>query len=316
MNVLVTGGAGFIGSHLVERLVAERAAGVTVRVVDNLSTGKRENLQPFLDRVDFIQGDLQEEEIREKAVRDVEVVFHLAALPSVPRSVAQPIPSHLNGVHATLLLLDSARRHKVRRFIYAGSSSAYGDTETLPRREDLSPRPLSPYAVSKLAGEYYLRAFGHCYGMDTLTLRYFNIFGPRQDPNSPYSGVIAKFCTAYLKDEPIKVFGDGEQSRDFTFVRNAVEANWLASRAPGPFRGEVFNIGCGSRTSLNQMLHYLDELTGRPRKPIYEPARTGDVLHSQADITRARERLGYDPRVDFRTGLGLTFEWYRRMAGA
>ena len=315
MNVLVTGGAGFIGSHLVERLVAESGAGISVRVVDNLCTGKLENIRPFLPRIEFIQGDLLDEDVRERAARDVEVIFHLAALPSVPRSVANPVPSHLHGVHAALLLLDAARRHKVRRFIYAGSSSVYGDTETLPRHEDLPPRPLSPYAVSKLAGEYYLRAFARCYGMDTVTLRYFNIFGPRQDPGSQYSGVIAKFCTAFLRAEPLTIFGDGEQSRDFTFVRNAVEANWLAARAPGPFAGEVLNIGCGARTSLNQMLRHLNELTGRKRAATYAPARAGDVRHSQADIARARERLGYTPQVDFRTGLGSTFEWYRRMVG-
>jgi UDP-glucose 4-epimerase len=308
VNVLVTGGAGFIGSHLVERLLAEH--GVAVRVIDNLSTGRIENIQPFLPRIEFIQADLLDDDARARAVRDIDVIFHEAAIPSVPRSVDDPVTTHKSGVHATLLLLDTARRQKVRRFVFAGSSSAYGDTEVLPKHESFLPRPLSPYAASKLACEYYLQSFARCYPMDTVTLRYFNIFGPRQDPSSPYSGVIAKFCTAFIRNESLTIFGDGEQSRDFTYVANAVEANWLAATADGRLNGEVFNVGVGERITLNKLVQCLNEITGQSRTVSYEAPRAGDVLHSLADISHARERLKYAPKTNLLDGLRLTYDWY------
>jgi UDP-glucose 4-epimerase len=315
LNALVTGGAGFIGSHLTERLVSEGGAGVCVRVVDNLRTGKRENLKSVLGRIEFVEGDLLEAEVRERAVRDVEVVFHLADLPSVPNSVRRPVESHYQGVHTTLLLLDACRRRRMRRVIFASSSSVYGDDPELPKREEMLPQPLSPYAASKLASEAYLSAFAHCYDMETISLRYFNIFGPRQDPNSPYSGVIALYCLAFLSGRPFTLCGDGRQSRDFTYVANVAEANWLAARARGPFRGEAFNVACGRRQTLNRMIRALNQLTGQNRAPRRAPPRPGDVRHSQADLTRIAERLGYRPVVDFRRGLQLTLEWYRARRG-
>jgi nucleoside-diphosphate-sugar epimerase len=310
VNVLVTGGAGFIGSHIVERLVAEHSRAGAVRVVDNLSTGKMENLRPFLDRIEFIQGDLAEQETCAQAVRDIEVVFHEAAVPSVPRSVADPVESHRHGAHATLLLLEACRRHKVRRLVYAASSSAYGDSPALPKREDMAPAPLSPYAASKLAGEYYCKVFTHCYGLDTVALRYFNVFGPRQDPASPYSGVIAKFCTAFVGDEPLVIYGDGEQSRDFTYVADTVEANLAAARRAAPLKGMVLNVASGERHTLNQLAALLKRLTGKQRAVRHAEARPGDVRHSLADLTRVRAELGFEPKVDFRTGLARTLEWY------
>lgn len=308
MKVLVTGGAGFIGSHLVERLLKE---GAKVRVIDNLSTGRVENLAPFRERIEFINADLRDDDARHRAVEDVDVIFHEAAIPSVPRSVANPVETHLNGAHATLLLLDSARRNNVRRLVFAASSSAYGEKDVLPEHEAMLPEPISPYAATKVACEYYLRAFARCYDLDTVSLRYFNIFGPRQDPSSPYSGAIARFCQSFLNDQPITVFGDGEQSRDFTYVANAVEANWRAATADRRLNGEVFNVGCGQRVTLNQMLQILNDLTGQQRQATYAPARAGDVRHSLASLTRIRERLGYQPIVPFREGLAKTLEWYK-----
>jgi UDP-glucose 4-epimerase len=309
MNVLITGGAGFIGSHLAERALAE---GATVRVLDNLSTGRAENLAPFSGRIEFIEADLQDDEARERAVKGVDVVFHQAAIPSVPRSIDRPVESHLSGAHATLLLLDSARRSGVRRVVFAASSSAYGDKEVLPKEESMLPEPISPYGASKVACEQYVRAFARCYDLDAVSLRYFNIFGPRQDPSSPYSGVIALFCQSFVRDEPITIFGDGEQSRDFTYVANAVEANWLAATAKNRLDGEVLNVGCAERITLNHMLATLNELTGQQREATHAAPRPGDVRHSQADLTRIRQRLGYRPKVSFRDGLAKTLEWYRK----
>jgi len=314
LNVLVTGGAGFIGSHLVEALTAAGNA-AAVRVLDNLSTGNIANLTPFLGRIEFLRGDLLEPETLSRAVRDIEVIFHEAAIPSVPRSVRDPVENHLHGAHATLLLLEAARQAKVRRVIYAASSAAYGEREELPKHEEMTPTPLSPYAAGKVAGEQYMRAYAHCYGMETVSLRYFNIFGPRQDPSSPYSGVIARFCQACLRGEAATIYGDGEQSRDFTYVANVVEANLLAARSQARLRGEALNVGCGERWTLNETLRLLGELSGAKTPPVYAPAREGDVRHSQADLTLTRRRLGYAPVVSFREGLRRTLAWYRE-AGA
>ncbi len=311
MRALVTGGAGFIGSHLIEALLADPRV-TLIRAADNLSTGKLENIRPFLDRIEFIQGDLLDAATREKAVSDIDVIFHEAAIPSVPRSVQDPISSHLAGDHLTLHVLDSARRAGVKRLIYAGSSSAYGDTEVLPKVETMAPNPRSPYAVSKLAGEYYAAVFARCYALDTVTLRYFNVFGPRQDENSPFSAVIAKFCAAFKRNEPLTIHADGSQSRDFCHIENVVRANLLAAFSSRALEGQVLNIGCGERHTLMQMVELLNELSGEKRLPQFAPPRPGDVKHSQADISRAREVLGYEPAVKFKEGLAKTFEWYRK----
>lgn len=313
MRALVTGAAGFIGSHLIENLIADPRV-THVRGVDNLSTGKLENIRPFLSRVEFIQGDLLDADVRERAVQGIDTIFHEAAIPSVPRSVQDPIGSHLAGDHLTLLVLESARRAGVKRLIYAGSSSAYGDTEVLPKVETMAPNPRSPYAVSKLAGEYYAAVFARCYAIDTVSLRYFNVFGPRQDENSPFSAVIAKFCSAFKRNEPLTIHADGTQSRDFCHIDNVVGANLLAAFSAQPLKGEVLNIGCGERHTLIQMVELLNELSGEMRRPQFAPPRPGDVKHSQADITRAREVLGYEPRVRFKEGLAKTFDWYKSHA--
>lgn len=307
MRVLITGGAGFIGSHLAERLLRE---GAEVRVLDNLSTGREDNMASFRDHVEFIPGDLLDDDARRRAVDDVEVVFHEAAVPSVPRSVANPLENHLNGAHATILLLESARTNAVRRMVFAASAAAYGDNESLPKTEDMIPKPVSPYAATKMACEHYLSAFARCYDIDTVSLRYFNVFGPRQDPSSTYSGVISRFCQGFVTGSPIKIFGDGEQSRDFTYVDNVVEANWLAATASRRLNGDVFNVGCGEGVTLNRMLKTLNDLTGKNRTASYEPTRPGDVRHSLADLTRISSRLGYRPVVAFEDGLARTLEWY------
>ena len=312
MRALVTGGAGFIGSHLVEQLL--QAPDVTaVRAADNFSTGDRRNLEPFLRRIELIEGDLLDERTREEAVQGVDVVFHEAAIPSVPRSVENPLESHYNGAHLTALLLDSARRAGVKRLVFAASSSAYGDTAHLPKHEELPPNPLSPYAATKVACEQYLRAYAHCYAIDTVSLRYFNIFGPRQNPSSPYSGVIARFCTAFCRGDRLTIFGDGEQSRDFTYVANAVRANLLAARHSGPLRGEVFNVGVGERISLNKLVATLSEISGAQRQVDYAPMRDGDVRHSLADVSKAQRILGYVPEISLREGLERTLAWYRQV---
>jgi UDP-glucose 4-epimerase len=314
MKVLVTGGAGFIGSHLVERLLQEKDV-ATVRVVDNLSTGKVENLRSFLPRLEFIHADLTHESVAHKATEGIDVVLHHAAIPSVPRSIEQPLENHLNGAHATLLLLDAARRNNVRRVVFAGSSSAYGETPTLPKVETMLPQSLSPYAAAKLAGEFYCVAFARCYPLDTVVLRYFNIFGPRQTASSPYSGVIARFCRSYCLGDPLKIFGDGEQSRDFTYVANVVEANLLAARQPERLNGEIINVGCGESISLNDLIEALNQISGKSLKPIYEASRAGDVMHSLADIRRGFELLKYTPIVNFKEGLARTLYWYQQGGG-
>jgi len=308
---LVTGGAGFIGSHLVEHLVRRGAA---VRVVDNFVTGSRENLLG-LSNVEVIEGDLADPEIARQAVVGVDYILHQAAIPSVPRSVADPWVSHRANVDATLHLLLAAREAGVRRVIYAASSSAYGDAPTLPKVETMQPVPRSPYALQKLVGEEYSRLFTQLYGLETVSIRYFNVFGPRQDPNSQYSGVIARFITALLQGNSPVVYGDGEQTRDFTYIDNVVMAVLAACTAPRA-SGEVINVATGDRVSLNQLFQKLCAIINVEIQPIYESSRPGDVRDSLADCTKAKERLGYQPSVNFEDGLRLTVEWYRQSSSA
>ncbi len=304
---LVTGGAGFIGSHIAEALAAR---GASVRVIDNLSTGHLENIEAIGAKVDFIKGDLADDTIVRKAVEDVEIVFHEAALPSVPRSVANPRETHLACVDGTFNLLLAAKEKGVRRLIYAASSSAYGDQRTLPKVESMRPEPLSPYAAAKLVGEYYCQVFTRTYNFETVCLRYFNVFGPRQDPGSPYSGVVSRFIDFLMRGERPVVYGDGEQTRDFTYISNAVDANLLAAEADKGI-GEVINIANGEQVSINELLRRLKEVMGRDDiEPEYKDARTGDILHSLADIGRARELLGYAPKVGLASGLQATTEWF------
>ena len=310
MNVLVTGGAGFIGSHLTEALVH---AGHRVRVLDNLYSGRLANLKPVRGEIEFVQGDCAEPAAARRAMRGIEAVLHEAAIPSVTRSVKDPLGSHRGNATATLCVLTAARDAGVRRVVYAGSSSVYGDSPRLPKREDMETRPLSPYAVGKLTGEHYLRIFASLYGLETLTLRYFNVFGPRQNAGSPYSGVISLFTSALLAGKRPVIYGDGSQSRDFTYVANVVDANLRALVAPQA-DGAAINIATGRRITLNRLLAALNRQTGRALKARYVPSRPGDVRHSLADVTRARQRLGYRPIVDFETGLRDTVEWYRRSA--
>ncbi|MCY3018570.1 MAG: SDR family oxidoreductase [Planctomycetota bacterium] len=304
--VLVTGGAGFIGSHLVDALLAQ---GHAVRVVDNFSTGSRDNLAHCLARISLLEGDVGDPDIALAACRDVEYVFHQAAIPSVPRSVKDPFSTQRAGEIATLRLLDACAAQGVKRIMYAASSSAYGDAPGLPRAETMPPAPMSPYAASKLACEYYVRAYAHCRGLDGVCLRYFNIFGPRQDPDSPYSAVIALFLKLMRQGQAPHIHGDGEQTRDFTYVVNVVHANLLAMRVRGPLNGQAINVGCGERSSLNALVAALNDALGTSLTPTYGPPRAGDVAHSLADISRARELLGYVPRVPFPEGI-------RRLAAA
>jgi len=305
---LVTGAAGFIGRSIAAALLAR---GDSVRGIDSFITGKRTNLIG-LERMEFIQGDLSDPAVCARACEGIEIVFHEAALASVPRSVADPVSTNTHCVTATLNLLVAARAAGVRRVIYAGSSSAYGDTPTLPKTETMLPNPISPYAVAKLAGEQYMRAFARVYGLETVTLRYFNVFGPHQDPTSHYSGVLAIFCRRMLAGEQPTIYGDGEQSRDFTYIDNVVHANLLAAAAPAEkVAGRMMNSATGSRITLNETFAVLRELTGYRGEPAYGPARAGDIRDSLADITLAEELIGYRPIVDFREGLRRTVEWYR-----
>jgi UDP-glucose 4-epimerase len=300
MNILVTGGAGFIGSHLAEALAR---AGHRVRVLDNFAGGRRENLAAVADAVEVVEGDCADPEAARRAVQGVEVVYHQGAVPSVARSVKDPALSHRANATATLTTLLAARDAGVRRFLYAGSSSVYGNVRALPKREDMTPQPQSPYAVAKLVGEHYVRLFASLYGMETLTLRYFNVFGPRQDPSSPYSGVISLFVTALLAGRTPVIYGDGLQSRDFTYVANVVDGNLRALAAEG-LRGQSVNVATGSRVTLKRLLALLARKIGRPARATHAPPRPGDVR-------AARRLLGYRPRVDFATGLDLTVDWYR-----
>ncbi len=309
---LITGVAGFIGSALARAVLAQ---GDQVRGIDNFATGKRENLGEIFAQMDFRQVDLLDLEALREACVEVDYVLHEAAIPSVPKSVLDPLGSHRANVDGTVNLLVAARDAKVRRVVYAASSSAYGDTPTLPKREDMTPNPISPYAVAKLASEHYMISFFRCYGLETVCLRYYNVFGPRQDPTSPYSGVLAKFITLMLKGEAPTIFGDGTQSRDFTYIDNTVEANLLAAKAPAAeVAGRVFNVATGRRVDLNEMFQALKKLTGYSGEVQYGPERGGDIKHSLADIAQAEKHMGYKPKVDFEEGLQRTVEWYRAQA--
>jgi nucleoside-diphosphate-sugar epimerase len=305
-HYLVTGGAGFIGSHLSEELVRR---GHTVRVADSLITGKRSNLD-HVRGVEFLEGDLADLEFAQRAVAGMEFVLHQAAIPSVPRSVKDPIASNRANVDATLNVLVASRDAGVKRVVFAGSSSAYGNTPTLPKHEDMPVNPLSPYALQKVVGEQYLQMFTRLYGLETVSIRYFNVFGPRQDPSSPYSGVISVFATALIDNRSPKIYGDGEQTRDFTYVANVVDGVLRACEAPEA-NGEIINVATGGRISLNELFKRMREITGGGVEPTYVEVRAGDVRDSQADISRARRILGYEPIVSFEEGLRRTVAWYR-----
>jgi nucleoside-diphosphate-sugar epimerase len=306
---LITGVAGFIGSSIARAVLAQ---GDQVRGIDNFSTGKRENIAEILDKIDFREADLLNLNAVHDACRGADYIFHEAAIPSVPKSVVDPLGSNRANVDATVHVLTAAKDAKVKRVIYAASSSAYGDTPTLPKHEAMPPNPISPYAVAKLASEYYMTSFYRCYGLETVCLRYFNIFGPRQDPTSPYSGVLAKFITQMLNGEQPTIFGDGAQSRDFTYIDNTVEANLLAAKAPASqAAGQVFNVATGTRVDLNETFQLLKKIIAYKGDVKYEAERAGDVKHSLADLSRTEKYLGYKPRVSFEEGLRRTVEWYR-----
>jgi len=303
---LVTGGAGFIGSHIAHRLLRE---GATVRVVDNLSTGKKERLRDVERCIEFIEDDITDRRVCDRAVQGVEYVLHQAAVPSVYRSIHDPVETNRANVIGTLNLLESCRQHGVRRFVYAASSSAYGDTQVLPKKEDMAPNPLSPYALQKFVGERYCKLYNDLYGLETVSLRYFNVFGPSQDPWSEYSAVIPKFATRLQSGQSLVVYGDGEQSRDFTYIDNVVEANILAIKAPRT-AGAVINIGCGESLTLNRLIRFLEEILQVQAGVDHEPPRRGDVRHSLADISLARDVLGYQPKVTVFEGLRQTVEFF------
>jgi UDP-glucose 4-epimerase len=305
---LVTGGAGFIGSHLTARLLGE---GARVRVLDNFSSGSPANLTPMRDaRLDVISGDIRDLSAVERAAAGVTAIFHQAAMRSVPRSVADPLGANDNNVTGTLNVLEAARRASVRRVVYASSSSVYGQRPELPKQEDQEPAPASPYAVSKAAGEQYARVWYQLYGVETVGLRYFNVFGPRQDPASEYAAVIPKFIVWGLSDQPLEIHGDGRQSRDFTYIDNVVEANLLAARAPD-VGGEAFNVGCGDRISLLEIVDRLEKVLGRPVERRHTPSRPADVPHTQADVSKAKRLLGYTAQVSFDEGFARTVGYFR-----
>lgn len=307
MRYLVTGGAGFIGSNTVDELVRR---GHSVVVLDDLSGGKEDNLAEVRNKITFIKGSITDLEIVRRAVHEAEYVLHLAARTSVPRSVKDPLETNRINVEGTLNVLVAARDAKVKRVVFAASSSAYGETPTLPKVETMQPAPISPYGVTKYVGELYAQVFGRCYGVENVSLRYFNVFGPRQDPSSPYSGVLSKFVSSCLEDTQPVIFGDGEQSRDFTYVENVVQANLLACEAPNA-SGKVFNVGTGARFTLNHTLQLLGQIAGKQVEAKYDPPREGDIRDSQADISASRMILGYNPAVGFEEGLRRTYEWYR-----
>jgi nucleoside-diphosphate-sugar epimerase len=306
MRYLVTGGAGFIGSHIVDELVRR---GHSVVVLDNLSTGKESNLASIREKIELSTGSVTDLAAVQAACRGADYVVHLAARTSVPRSVQDPVDTNHANIDGTLNVLVAARDAKVRRFVFAASSSAYGDTPTLPKVETMPPAPISPYGVTKYVGELYAQVFGRVYGLENASVRYFNVFGPRQDPTSQYSGVLSRYMLAVIEGEAPVVYGDGEQSRDFTYVENIVDETLRACEAPGA-SGKVFNGGTGARITLNEVLRQLEKITGKKLQAKYEPPRTGDILHSQADISLARRVLGYEPRVLFEQGLKRTWDWY------
>jgi nucleoside-diphosphate-sugar epimerase len=305
-NYLVTGGAGFIGSHIAEELVRR---GQSVRVVDSLITGNRRNLA-HVSGIEFLEGDLADMHVATRAVQGMDFVLHQAAIPSVPRSVKDPVTSNRANIDASINILVAARDGGVKRLVYAGSSSAYGDTPTLPKHEGMPTNPLSPYALQKLVAEQYCQMFTRLYGFETVTIRYFNVFGPRQDPGSPYSGVISLFSTALLEGRQPTIYGDGEQTRDFTYVANVVDGVLRASEAPGA-AGEVINVACGTRISLNELLRVMNKIVGTKIEALYKEARAGDVRDSQADITKAKTLLGYAPSISLEEGLARTLAWCR-----
>jgi UDP-N-acetylglucosamine/UDP-N-acetyl-alpha-D-glucosaminouronate 4-epimerase len=311
MRYLVTGGAGFIGSNLVNELIRR---GRSVVVLDDLSTGKESNLDGVRGKIDLRVGTIVDLAAVQSACKRADYVIHLAARASVPKSVADPIETNRVNIDGTVNVLVAARDARVRRVVYAASSSVYGDSETLPKTETMPPDPISPYGVTKYVGELYARVFGRVYGLENASVRYFNVFGPRQDPTSQYSGVLSRFMLAVIRDEPPVIFGDGEQSRDFTFVDNVVDETLRACEAGGA-SGKVFNGGTGARITLNQVVKLLEKIAGKKISPKYEPPRAGDILHSQADIALARKVLGYQPRVLFEEGLQRTWEWYKSEYG-
>jgi UDP-glucose 4-epimerase len=304
---LVSGGAGFIGSNICRKLVSQ---GCFVRVLDNLLTGKKSNLAGIIDKVEFIEADMGDAAVARDAMKGIDFVLHEGALPSVPKSVDDPAATHRHCVDATFTMLMAARDAGIKRFVYAASSSAYGDTPTLPKVETMLTNPLSPYAVAKLVGEYYCSVFYKVFGIETISLRYFNVFGPYQDPTSQYAAAIPAFVTSILKDKSPTVYGDGEQNRDFTYVDNVVEANLLAARAKHT-SGEVVNIACGEAVTVNEIIGMINKIVGKNVKPLYEPSRRGDVKHSLADITQAKKIIGFKPVVSFKDGLAKAITWYR-----
>ena len=307
MHFLVTGGGGFIGSHLVHRLVEQ---GRRVRVLDNFATGKRSNLAAVEGKIELLEGDIRDPATCKRACAGIEVVFHEAALPSVPKSVEDPVSSNAVNIDGTFNMLVAARDAKVRRFVYAASSSAYGDTPTLPKIETMPTNPLSPYAVQKLTGEYYCSVFAKCYGLQTLAIRYFNVFGPRQDPASQYAAAIPAFVTHVIRGEPPTIYGDGEQTRDFTYIENVIHANLLAAEAKQT-NGEVCNVACGEHVTVNAVIAEINKLLGKNVKPNYVDPRPGDIKHSWADIELAQRLIGFKPVVTFAEGLRRAIEWYK-----
>jgi len=304
---LVTGGAGFIGSNICRKLVSQ---GCFIRVVDNLLTGKKSNLTGIIEKIEFIEADMGDPKVAQAAMKDIDIVLHQGALPSVPKSVDNPAATHRHCVDATFTLLLAARDAGIKRFVYAASSSAYGDSPTLPKVETMPDNPLSPYAAAKLAGEHYCSVFYRVFGLETISLRYFNVFGPYQDPTSQYAAAIPAFVTAILENKSPTVYGDGQQSRDFTYIDNVVEANLLAARAKHT-HGQTINIACGKAVTINEIINMINDIVGRNVKPIYTDPRPGDVKHSLADITLAQRAIGYEPIVQFRDGLELAIGWYR-----
>ena len=305
---VVTGGGGFIGSHIVEELLRRNEI---VRVIDNFSTGKWENVEPFEGGAEIIEADIAEGKNLPRFLEGADYVIHQAAIPSVPKSILDPVKSHHANVNGTLQLLNASREANVKRVVYASSSSVYGDSPTLPKHEGMMPNPLSPYGAQKLFAEIYCQVFSRAYGLETVSLRYFNVFGPRQDSTSQYSGVLALFIPAVLQSKRPTIYGDGLQSRDFTYVQNVVEANLVGCTVPG-VAGQVFNVACGDRITVNSMLQQINKITGKDMAPIYADPRPGDIKHSQADITSAKEHLGYQPKISFEEGLRNTIEWYRK----